>query len=94
MSTDQIPDYPEPRDEDGRTPAAWVTTWIITFAFVVGTVGVCMAKPWLFWVGVGIIVLGLIVGKAMQSMGYGQYPPAKEASAERELTEKADAGTA
>ncbi len=59
---------------EGKTPAAWALTFICLIGFAVGTVAVCMAQPLYFWVGVGIFVLGLIVGKVMSVMGYGQLP--------------------
>ena len=40
--------------------------------FLVGAAGVIMATPWVAFVGVGIIVVGVVVGKVMQTMGYGK----------------------
>jgi hypothetical protein len=31
-----------------------------------------MAQPWLFWIGVAMLPLGAIVGKAMAMAGMGQ----------------------
>ena len=58
-------------DNHGSTPAAWTTVTIIMISFVVGALGVALATPWLFWVGVVGIVIGLVVGKVMQMMGMG-----------------------
>lgn len=58
-------------DNHGSTPAAWTAVTIIMVAFLVGGVGVVAAQPWLFWVGVGLVVVGLVVGKVMQMMGMG-----------------------
>jgi hypothetical protein len=58
-------------DNHGSTPAAWTSVTIIMVAFLVGGIGVVAAQPWLFWVGVGLVVVGLIVGKVMQMMGMG-----------------------
>lgn len=55
----------------GNTPAAWTTVLIIIIAFVVGTLGIVLGNWVVFWVGVGLLVLGAVVGKAMQSMGLG-----------------------
>lgn len=56
----------------GNTPAAWTAVTIIMIAFVVGAVGVVVAQPWLFWVGIAMVALGIVVGYVMALMGYGQ----------------------
>jgi hypothetical protein len=58
-------------DNHGSTPAAWTAVTIIMVAFLVGGIGVVAAQPWLFWVGVALVVVGLVVGKVMQMMGMG-----------------------
>lgn len=58
-------------DNHGSTPAAWTAVTIIMIAFVVGGIGVVIAEPWLFWVGVAMVVAGIVVGKVMQMMGMG-----------------------
>ncbi|MDP4676394.1 MAG: HGxxPAAW family protein [Actinomycetes bacterium] len=58
-------------DNHGQTPAAWTTVIIITLAFLVGTVGMVIGQWWMFWVGVGMVVLGGIVGKVMAMAGLG-----------------------
>lgn len=60
-----------PHDDHGSTPAAWTAVTIIMVAFVVGGIGVLLALPWLFWVGVGLIIVGIVAGKVMQMMGMG-----------------------
>jgi flagellar biosynthesis protein FliP len=62
-------------DTHGSTPAAWAAVTIIMVAFVVGAFGVGFAVEWLFWVGVGLVVVGLVVGKVMQMMGMGAKQP-------------------
>lgn len=57
----------------GNTAAAWVTTGGIA----VGALLVCMSLildtgPWLWVGGIGAMVVSLLVGKAMQALGYGQ----------------------
>ena len=61
-------------DDHGSTPAAWTAVTIIMVAFLVGGIGVVAALPWLFWVGVALVVVGLAVGKVMQMMGLGAEP--------------------
>jgi dipeptide/tripeptide permease len=56
----------------GRTTAMWTGTTIVTIGFLVGTIALVFAQPWLFWVGVALIPIGVIVGKAMAMAGMGQ----------------------
>jgi hypothetical protein len=58
-------------DDHGSTPAAWTAVTIIMIAFLVGGIGVVAALPWLFWAGVALVVVGIVVGKVMQMMGLG-----------------------
>ena len=62
----------------GRTAAMWTGTTIVTIGFLVGTIALTIAQPWLFWVGVALIPIGAIVGKAMAMAGMGQ--PQKDAT--------------
>ncbi len=59
---------------EGNTPAAWTAVIIMLIAFVVGTLGVVIAQPWVFWAGVALLIVGGIVGKLMAMAGLGQYP--------------------
>jgi hypothetical protein len=57
----------------GHTPAAWTTVIIVFVAFFVGGLAVALQNWPMFWIGgVGLLVVGLIVGKVMQMMGLGQ----------------------
>lgn len=56
----------------GRTTAMWTGTMIVTLGFLVGTVALTIAQPWLFWIGVALLPIGAIVGKAMAMAGMGQ----------------------
>jgi hypothetical protein len=58
-------------DDHGSTPAAWTAVTIIMIAFVVGGVGVLIANAAVFWAGVVLAFVGIIVGKVMQMMGMG-----------------------
>lgn len=58
-------------DNHGRTPANWTVSIIVMVAFIVGTLGVVLAQPIIFWIGVALIPIGLIIGKVMSGMGYG-----------------------
>ncbi|HET6699878.1 MAG TPA: HGxxPAAW family protein [Nocardioidaceae bacterium] len=58
----------------GNTPAAWTGVTFILIGFVVGGIGLVVGSAWLFWIGVILTPIGLIVGKVMQKMGLGAEP--------------------
>jgi hypothetical protein len=58
-------------ESHGHTPAAWTLVIIVLFGSSVSGLAVIIAQPWLFFVGLGVIVIGCIVGKVMQMMGLG-----------------------
>lgn len=57
-------------DNHGNTPAAWATVVIALAAFVVGGVGLMADSMTVFWVGVALAPLALLVGFVMARMGY------------------------
>lgn len=65
------PAWEPPHDDHGRTPANWTVSILVTLAFLVGTIGVILGVPAVFWVGVALIPIALVIGKAMSGMGYG-----------------------
>ena len=56
----------------GKTVAAWFTTVSVVVAFTVAALGVAFAVVWLFWVGLGLVVLALIGGLVLRAAGHGQ----------------------
>jgi hypothetical protein len=55
----------------GNTPAAWTGVTIILIGFIVGGIGLVISSMLLFWIGVALVPVALIVGKVMQMMGMG-----------------------
>jgi len=56
----------------GSTPAAWTAVTIVLVAFTVGAIAMVIGPNWvLFWISVGIAVVGGLVGKVMQLLGFG-----------------------
>ncbi len=55
-------------DNHGSTPAAWTLVVLVMIGFLVSCIALVAASEAMFFVGVGIIVVGLIVGKIMQMM--------------------------
>jgi len=47
-------------------PASWVASSIVIVGFIVGGIALPIGPTWwLFWTGVGIVVLGAIIGAAV-----------------------------
>jgi hypothetical protein len=55
----------------GNTPAAWTAVIIGLAAFVVGGVGLMAGSMVVFWIGVALAPIALIVGGVMSRMGLG-----------------------
>lgn len=60
-----------PAHHHGNTPAAWTAVTIMGVGSLIGGIAIVVAETWLFFVGIGVIVVGAIVGKVMQMMGLG-----------------------
>jgi hypothetical protein len=55
----------------GNTPAAWTAVIIGLAAFVVGGIGLMAGSMVVFWIGVAMAPLALVVGGVMSRMGLG-----------------------
>jgi preprotein translocase subunit SecG len=63
---------PEKHIHHGRTGAAWAGTTVALVAFLLIAVALVLGPNWvLFWVGIALLVVALIVTVVMQRMGYG-----------------------
>ena len=56
----------------GNTVAAWTAVSVIMAAFVIGGVGVLLQNWLVFWAAVALAVVGGILGKVLQMLGFGQ----------------------
>lgn len=66
-------------DSHGNTPAAWTAVTIMFVGFTVAGVALPLSSPVLFFIGMGVVVLGAVVGKVMQMMGMGSTVTYKDA---------------
>lgn len=55
----------------GNTLAAWVCIGIMAVGVIVGVVGFTLGTTPVLIVGLGLIVVGLIAGAVLKSMGHG-----------------------
>lgn len=60
------------RADHGHTTAAWTTVLIILAGIFLGAVAVVLLNWPLFYISLGIIVLGGVVGKVLQMAGLGR----------------------
>ncbi|MEO7350332.1 MAG: HGxxPAAW family protein [Marmoricola sp.] len=58
-------------DNHGNTPAAWTAVVVALAGFVVGGIGLMVSSMAMFWIGVALAPVALIVLAAMTKMGYG-----------------------
>ncbi len=66
-----------PHETHGNTPAAWTAVTIIMIAFLVGTIGLIVNSWPMFWVAIGLVAVGAIVGRVMAMAGLGKKPVAQ-----------------
>lgn len=66
-----LPPASPPRNH-GHTTAAWVTVGLVILGAVVAAWGVVVAEPWVFWAGLGVVLLGLVLGRVLKMLGFGQ----------------------
>ncbi len=55
----------------GRTPAAWAGTLIAMAGVLVGGIALVVQNWPVFWVGIALLVVALIVTKVLQATGHG-----------------------
>ncbi len=55
----------------GNSPAAWTCVFVMILGAAIASVGYIMASHLVFWTGVGVMFVGLIVGYIMKKAGYG-----------------------
>lgn len=66
----------EEHDNHGNSVAAWVGVTILLVAFAIMAFAVAVPNVPLFIGGAVLIVVGVIVGKVLSSMGYGAHSKA------------------
>lgn len=56
----------------GNTTAAWVTVLLVVLGALVASVAIAFAAVPVAWVGVGIVLAGLVAGRVLKMLGFGQ----------------------
>ena len=57
--------------DHGNTPAAWTAVVVGLAGFIVGGIGLMVDSMTMFWVGVALAPIALVVLAVMNKMGYG-----------------------
>lgn len=73
-----------PPTNHGHTVAAWVTVSLVVVGAVVASAGVLSGHMALFWVGLGVAVVALVVGRILKALGFGQPEPSGPSSSKEE----------
>lgn len=71
----------------GHSSAAWIGVAVILAGCVVAAVALPLAKPWLFWTGIGVAAIGAVLGKVLSLMGLG-VPPGYHQEGDVELRDQ------
>ena len=58
-------------DNHGNTPAAWTAVVVALLGFLVGGIGLMVGSMTMFWIGVALAPVALVVGSILSKMGYG-----------------------
>ena len=61
-------------------PVAWIVVAVILTGTCASGISLIMAAPWLFWTGVGVVVGGIMLGRATHAMRDEVAPPPPGAS--------------
>lgn len=68
-------------------PVSWVVVVLVCVGFIAAGFGLTLAQPWLFYVGIGLVLLAVIIGLATHAMadvtGRVETPARRRAAAEK-----------
>lgn len=64
-----------PPTNHGHTLAAWVTVVLVLLGSVISALGVMDGQPWIFWAGLGVVLVGVVAGRVLKMLGFGQKGP-------------------
>ena len=70
-----------PNDNHGHTTASWTLVVLVLIGVAIAARAVVASLPWLFWVGMGVVALGIVSGKVLQVLGHGQPSEVERARA-------------
>lgn len=71
QETAYLPPHAPPTNH-GHTTAAWTTTLLVFLGVLVVAGAMMASEVWIAWIGAAIIAVGVIAGKVLQMLGFGQ----------------------
>ena len=80
--TAHLPVASPPRNH-GHTVAAWVLVALVLVGAVVAGLALMGDILWLFWTGRAVVVLGVVLGRVLKMLGFGQPGPDPDAAPHR-----------
>ncbi len=80
------------RGHHGHTPAAWTAVGVMFVGFLISGFALPLALPWLFFLGLAVVAVGVVVGKVMQMMGLGNTVTYQDSNDPDYDETRADAG--
>jgi fatty acid desaturase len=60
-----------PHESHGNSVAAWTAVTIVMVGCLVSAIAVLVKTPWLFWAGIVLCAVAVVIGKVLQMMGFG-----------------------
>lgn len=61
-----------PHANEGKTVAGWTLMYVVGLGATLVALGMVLSLAVLLWVGVGVIVLGLVASAILRALGHGQ----------------------
>jgi hypothetical protein len=49
-------------------PVSWIVVILVCVGFLVAGIGLIVATPWVFWVGMGVVAAGVVLGGLTHAM--------------------------
>ncbi|KGM14348.1 HGxxPAAW family protein [Cellulomonas bogoriensis] len=71
-----------PPTNHGHTRAAWVTVTLVLLGGVISSLAFIVSQVWMFWAGMGVVVVGVIAGYVLKMLGFGQPTQRREKASE------------
>jgi len=77
MSDERVDYLPPARTpwNEGKTLAAWVTTWVVVLGGLGVAVGFVLPSTLLIVLGAVVVLLGLVAGRVLAILGHGKGGP-------------------
>lgn len=69
-----------PPTNHGHTTAAWTTTLVVVVGVLIVAVAMIANQVTIAWIGGAVVLVGVVAGKVLQVLGFGQQKVPTEGS--------------